>query len=184
MRVIKRILLAISLVTIVAAGFLAYIGYFSSVKPEEKAEGGYIIVGVNVTGSYSKVGQRINDVQNKLKEAGIKSIKGFGIYYDDPKITPSENCRSLVGSVISRNELAKVIALNLSDFKIDSIPRRNSVVAEFPIRNVLSYMIGPMKVYPAISKYMEEKNYTSALSFEIYDQAEKHIIFVMQIGSD
>ncbi|MEI6773767.1 MAG: hypothetical protein WCL18_02910 [bacterium] len=33
----------------------------------------------------------------------------------------------------------------------------NKMVVEFPLKNTISYMIGPMRVYPVITKYMQEK---------------------------
>jgi hypothetical protein len=184
MKILKKILLSAGLLIIIVVVFLAYLGYFSSVKVEEKQEGGYTVVGVNVTGPYSKAGKYISNVDSKLKEAGINSIKDFGIYYDDPKNTPAEKCRSLVGVIIDKRDLEKVLVLELKDIKIDSIPRANSVVAEFPLKNMISYMVGPMKAYPAISDRMKEKNYKTALSFEIYDKSEEKIIFVMQYTSN
>jgi hypothetical protein len=157
-----------------------YMGYFTQVKVIEKEAGGYKVIGVNVTGPYSNVAADMEKVDKQLKDMGVISSKGFGIYYDDPKVVPAEKCRSFVGSIIEENDFRIVSELKPEGLKIDSIPLARSVVAEFPIKNPLSYMIGPMKVYPALSEYMASKGYRSALSVEIYDMANKKIIFVMQ----
>ncbi|MGZ3862120.1 MAG: hypothetical protein ACXVPN_11390 [Bacteroidia bacterium] len=173
MRIVRRIMLAIALVMVIITGSLFYLGYFSSVKILEKQEGGYVIAGMEVVGPYSKTGQYVTEVNRKLKEADIISVKGFGIYYDDPKMVASEECRSMVGGVVNKADADRIVVLNLKGLKIDSIPLRNAVVAEFPLKNILSYMIAPVKVYPVLSKYVREKNYKPVLSFEIYDRNAK-----------
>lgn len=176
-------MLVIGSIVIIIIAFLGYMGFFSTITPEEKEEGGYVVVGIEVTGPYSQAGKYIGNVNDNLKKAGIICSKGFGIYYDDPKITPEEQCHSLVGCIIDKKDLEKIKTLNLTGLKIDSIPKAMAVVVEFPLKNMLSYMLGPIKAYPLISKHMQEKNYKLILSFEIYDNTQKKITFVMQYAS-
>jgi hypothetical protein len=42
-------------------------------------------------------------------------------------------------------------------------------------------MVGPMKAYPAFSKYAAEKGYKPGLAMEIYDEGGKEILFVTQV---
>lgn len=183
MKLLKKIMLVVTVLVVLATCFLWYMGYFSSLKIEDKEEGGYMVVGKEVIGPYSDVGKHMLDVDNKLRELGINSTKGFGIYYNDPNTTPKEKCRSLVGNIVEIKDLEKIKNLQLDGFKKDSIPVAKAVVSEFPIKNTISYMIGPMKVYPKFSQYMTERNYKPVLSFEIYDMAQKKIIFVMQYSN-
>lgn len=157
-----------------------YMGYFSRVNIVEKDEGGFKVIGVNVTGPYSNVAKDMERVSKQLKEMGVICTKGFGIYYDDPKMVNAEKCRSFVGNIIDEKDFKIVSELKPEGLKIDSIPKAKTVVAEFPIKNTLSYMIGPMKVYPALSNYMSARGYTSVLSVEIYDIPNKKIMFMMQ----
>lgn len=180
MKKFKISILILVIIVLGGLGYTAYLGVFSHVNVEEKIEGGYKLVGLDFTGSYSKAGAFIADVEKKLSDSGIKSTKGFGIYYDDPKVTPEEKCRSFVGNVLEEKDYNKMAELKLQGFKVDSIPESESVVTYFPIKSSLSYMIGPMKVYPAFTNYMNEKKYTTNLSAEIYDMSEEKIIFIMQ----
>ena len=41
-------------------------------------------------------------------------------------------------------------------------------------------MIGPMKAYPAISKYINERKYKVTLTFEVYDMKKEKILFNIQ----
>lgn len=177
--------LKIILITLASLFFIIllcgwYIGFFKNIEPTEKQEGGYTAAGMEFTGPYSKAGKYIMDVDNKLKAMGIACEKGFGIYYDDPKAVPAEKCRSFVGNILEEKDFNRIPELKSAGFRIDSIPRAKAVIAEFPIKNTLSYMFGPMKVYPALSKYMSEKGYKCALSLEVYDTPNKKIIFIMQ----
>ncbi len=184
MKTLKKILLTAGALAVIIISFLLYMGFFASAKIEEKEEGGYIVVGMNFTGPYSKAGQYIGGVDTKLKALGIVSTKGFGIYYDDPKTTPPEKCRSFVGNILDKKKIAEIKDIQSHGLKIDSIPKAKSVVIEFPIKNMISFMIGPMKIYPVLTKYMKEKKYKPVLSFEVYDNTEKKIIFVMQYTSE
>jgi hypothetical protein len=60
------------------------------------------------------------------------------------------------------------------------VPLANSVVVEFRAKSMFSYMIGPIKAYPVLNKYLKEKNYTVTTSLEIYDMPNKMIYYVMQ----
>ncbi|MGZ4056798.1 MAG: GyrI-like domain-containing protein [Bacteroidia bacterium] len=180
MKKLKIILAIFALLIIIGFIYAGYLNAFSHVNVEDKTEGGYKLVGLDFTGPYSKVGKFMMDAEKKLSDNNIKSPKGFGIYYDDPKITPEEKCRSFVGDILLEKDFNQIPKLKSLGFKIDSIPESPSVVAYFPIKSPLSYMIGPMKVYPEITKYMTEKNYKSNLSLEVYDADNKMIMFVMQ----
>lgn len=134
----------------------------------------------DVTVVEKEAGEFMTETEKKLKKLDITNNKGFGIYYDDPKKTTDEKCRSFVGGVIEIKDVNKITALKAKGFKIDSARTAPSVVAEFPIKSDLSYMIGPMKAYPAISKYMKEKGYEATLTLEIYDVPQKRILFISQ----
>ncbi len=180
MKTLKKIVTIIAIMVLIVGLFAWYIGYFNNIKIEEKKEGGYTVIGMEFTGPYSQAGKFMVDVDKKLKDAGIEYTTGFGIYYDDPKIVPAEKCRSFVGGILGKKYLNKITDLKASGFKVDSIPLAEAVVAEFPIKNSLSYMIGPMKVYPAISKYMKKNKYETTLSLEIYDEPHKKVTYIMQ----
>jgi hypothetical protein len=56
------------------------------------------------------------------------------------------------------------------------------MVVEFPLKNSLSYMIGPMKVYPVIAKYMKDKGYNNEVPMvELYDMMAKKIYYIANI---
>jgi hypothetical protein len=118
-------------------------------------------------------------VEEILKKFGISSKKEFGIYYDNPEVTPAKNCRSYVGAILEEKDFDRISELVSDGLEVDTVEKTKTVIAEFPLRNALSYMVGAMKVYPLLSKYMKEKNYTCKLTMEIYDLQNKKIIYMM-----
>lgn len=181
MKLIKIIGIIIGSLIVILLLFGWYIGGFSHIAiTEKKEEGGYKLIGVNVTGPYSGISKDMENVNGYLKAMGVTGKKGFGIYYDDPKMVPKEKCRSFVGYIIEEKDFSIVSALKPEGLTIDSIPKARSLVAEFPIRNSVSYMVGPMKVYPAFSEYMNRKGYKPGLTFEIYDIPARKISFIIQ----
>jgi hypothetical protein len=76
--------------------------------------------------------------------------------------------------------LAKLHDSN-QQYKIGKITPGKSVVVEFPLINDLSYMIAPMKCYPALIKYSKIKGIPLSSSYELYDENNKKIYLVMEI---
>jgi hypothetical protein len=60
-----------------------------------------------------------------------------------------------MGAVIDPQDTSKLT--NDPDVQIKTLSPGKKIVVEFPMKNTFSMMIGPMRVYPAITKYMEEK---------------------------
>jgi hypothetical protein len=180
MKFIKITLVIISLILVLVIGFFWHMGYFESVQVQEKQEGGYLMAGIDVVGPYSDAGRHISKVGYKLKALGINSGNGIGIYYDDPKTTPKDKYHSFVGNIINVTDIDLLEKIKLNGLKIDSIPQKKALIIEFPIKNTMSYMIGPMKAYPIFTQYVLEKNIKPTLTFEIYDMEVNIITFVMQ----
>lgn len=180
----KFFLYVIALVLLVFLSFLWYIGVFSSVKVEEKLEGGYVIAGIDFVGSYSKTGPEFEKVDKIIKDMGIECTKGLGIYFDNPEKVEAEKCRSFISNVIEEKDLDKIDILKEKGLKIDTIAKCNSLVVEIPIRCSFSYMVGPMKAYPAISKHIGDKECKDALVYELYDMPAHKAYYIMQCNKE
>ena len=102
-----------------------------------------------------------------LSGAGILSQTGIGIYYDDPASVSWAELRSDIGAVIMPQDSSKLT--NTKEIKIKTLPAGTKIVVEFPLKNTISYMIWPMKVYPVITKYMEAKWYKFNLITLLYN---------------
>lgn len=180
MKILKWFLIVLAVLGLLLTVFLWYMGWFSNLKAYESVKGPYLIAYERFVGPYPQTGPIFNRIYEKLKANGIESPRGLGIYYDDPSQVTPDKLRSDCGIVIEakdRNLFWKIS----HKFKYKWVRRSKSIVVEFPIRNMLSYMIGPMKAYPALMKYAESKGYKTTLAYELYDEPKGKIFFIMPV---
>lgn len=180
MKVLKWLLVLVVVAAVAIAGFMGYLGMFSKVNVTEQKMGPYKYAYVEFTGPYEKSMPAFDEVNNALTAEGIVSSLGIGVYFDDPKSVAADKLRSHCGSIIETKDYAKLAKLK-GKVKTGVFKETNCIVAEFPIKNPLSFMVGPMKVYPAMSKYMLEKGYKGAAGYELYDMPNKITYYFMPI---
>jgi hypothetical protein len=178
MKLITIILIIIAVIILLITLGFAYMGMFSKLEIKEQPMGPYILVYERFVGPYEKTGAVFDKVTKNLKAEGITTTRGLGIYFDNPKITPKDKLRSECGNIIEKKDLDKLIKIK-NKFNIKKIPKNDSLVIEFPIRNTLSYMLGPIKCYPALVKYANKKNFNIKNTYEIYDVPNKKTYFVV-----
>jgi len=179
------IIIAIIIAVLAAAilGFLYYMGMFSPLVIEEKEMGPYTYAYVEFTGPYHEIGPSMMELDEKMRAAGFNSTDGIGIFYDDPAQTPAEELRSDVGSIITDADMS-LIEENQDNFNFVTLEKRNYLVAEFPIKNMASYMLGPMKVYAEFGKYLEEQGIAvPTKGIEIYDMTNNVILYMMEYNN-
>jgi len=177
--------ISLAVVAVLLVVFLFYQGVFSSVKLEEKITGDYWVVYQGHIGPYEKVGPVMDKVIKSLKRDGVEVTSACGIYYDDPSKVKKEKLRSEVGAVLKPEYYGKIGELR-SKYNLKQLRKRKSLVVEFPLRNFLSYIIGPLKAYPAMDKYCKAKNIDIAAmengyGLEIYDMKNRKITYIMPV---
>jgi hypothetical protein len=143
--------------------------------------GPYTIAYERFTGPYMQTGPVFARVYETLKKNGINTTLGLGIYHDDPGQVAADKLRSDCGVVIEPKDSARVLRIG-AQLLVLTLGKRPCVVVEFPIRNTLSYMFGPMKAYPALMKSAQAKNYKIARTYELYDEGKGKIFFVLEIA--
>ncbi len=176
--IILSIILALVLIVLIFAGWL---GFFSNLTITEKTDVDYVVAGQEHIGDYSKVGILSKNIDSKLRTSGINCTRGFGIYYDNPNITPKEKCRSFLGNIIEEKDYSRLVDIKKLGLKVDTIHKKQTLVIEFPYKNMISFVVGPMKAYPFLNKYIKEKGYKPTLVWELYDVPNKKIYFKMQL---
>lgn len=180
MRFLKNLWILIIAIVILALINRWYLGGFTTLKVQEQNRWAYTIAYVHFVGNYGKVWPSMTKVYEALSGAGITSMTGIGIYYDDPSMVSWAELESDVGAVIDAQDIQKLA--NNKEIKIQPGIAGNKIVVEFPLRNDLSYMIGPMKVYPVITKYIQDKWYSHKIPMvELYDMAAKKIYYIADI---
>lgn len=180
MAVMKLTLGIIGILAIGMIVFLFLIGFFQKIVIEEKKIGPFVLIYEEHKGDYKGTGKIQDDIYySLLNEHKIETYKGFGIYYDNPKDVAVDDLRSIAGCILEINNHDKIEYLRERGFKIKEIPAQNSIVSEFPYKNSFSIMIGIIKVYPKIEKYLKENNIENNEMMEIYNIPDNKIIYVM-----
>ncbi|MFH1709438.1 MAG: GyrI-like domain-containing protein [bacterium] len=179
----KKALIVLGVFLIIAAvaalSCLSYLGLFSPVRITEKQMGPLTFVYVPHKGDYSKVGPVINDVCGRLSgEFGIKNARAMGIYYSDPRTTKKEDLKSDVGCLLDISDVLRVDAI-MKKMKVRMMFTKKYCTAEFPRKNDISIIMGIIKVYPKMSKYMKAKGYKPTPAIEIYEK--DRIIYAFEI---
>jgi len=182
MKFLKGFLKLIGILVVLVLINRWYVGGFAKLTVVEKDMWAYTIAYKNFVGEYSKVWPTITKVYEILSGAGVTSETGVGIYYDDPAVVSWADLRSDIGAVIADNDASKLT--KNPDIKIMKISAGTKIVVEFPLKNSLSYMVGPMRAYPVIAKYMKEKGYTHEVPMiELYGMTAKKIYFIADISN-
>ena len=179
----KLVLIVVAASAVVSMIYLAYMGLFSELKVYQKETGPYTMAYESFTGPYKDTGIIFNKVYTSLEADGVKTLRGIGIYYDDPKVTPADKLRSDNGCVIEEKDFSRLPALR-KKYSIKTIPRQLRIITEFSIKGPLSFMLGPIKGYPALMKYAKEKNVKwakDAMPIEYYDFPANKIYYMMGI---
>lgn len=181
----KTIFTLIAIVLVIAgivAGLYAYYGGFKKVEFEITQSGGEILVYKSVTGDYSQTGKVSDEIYYQLiDDYKIETTKGFGIYYDNPREVAKEELRSDVGVILPEQHSDKKEMLE-SEFKVEIFPAGDFVVTEFPYKGQLSVMIGVIRVYPALERFVKDNNLNPATPvMEIYDIPNKKITYRKEV---
>jgi hypothetical protein len=179
----KKVLLVIGvLVIVIAAGVYFYLssnGAFIKITVTEKEMGPFYFVYTTHKGDYSKVGPVMTNVFNKLaRECNVMGEKGMGIYYNDPKTTKTADLKSEIGCLLYKADEAKADMI-MKKMKMRIMYPKMYYLAEFPMKNQASFMLGVVKAYPVLAEYMKAKGYKPTPSLEIYEKDK--IIYAFEI---
>jgi hypothetical protein len=178
MKILKWIGLTTMALILILVGYLAYLGMFNPLTVTMQEMGPYTIAYERYVGPYQNTGPIFDKVYKELTALGITTTNGIGIYYDNPQNTPSYKLRSDCGVIMAKKDLSKL----KGNLKVQEIKKSLCVVTEFPIKNMLSYMIGPMKAYPALSGFANKgKLNFSGPMFEIYNMQKDVIMYVAPV---
>jgi hypothetical protein len=182
----QKVLIVLVVLSAIVFGILHFHGFFTTPKVSEEKIGPYTIATTKYVGDYSKVSSAMTEIESWLKDRGIPFTKGVGLYHDDPAKVDKNNLRSDVGYILDDFNDETISTIE-SKYEVSVISKTDAVIAEFPIKSTLSYVIGPMKVYPVINKYFSEKGYAKnngGYTIEIYDIPNKTMRFIIPIAGD
>ena len=177
MKIIKTILIVIISLTAIIVLMLFNYGWFTNVGVQLKEEGGEKLVYESRMGSYDKSGDVIHKLENQLKNENIKAVKGFGWYLDNPRFVKKDSLRSEVGCMLESVDTSKISGLK-GKYNIKTCPVKKYITAEFPYKSNVSIILGVLKVYPAMMKFVKDNNYDEkGAIMEIYDISNNRILY-------
>lgn len=182
MSVLRTIGIVVLLLVLAAFGFYAYMGGLRSVTVEETTFGPVRVIFTTHRGSYSGLGPSWEKFSTQLKNAGIADCDALAFYLDPPG-TPEAQLRSVLAcraEKLSPEQMAKATG----SFRSFALGPVRSLHASFPFRNFFSFMLGPMKVYPAFHKKLDAKAKVLA-AVEVYGSlsGRREIHFYMPQGA-
>ena len=180
----KTVLIIIAILVVIIIIFIsiyAYYGGFKKIESVVQSQGGETIVYESVTGDYSQTSKYTDKIYYALLDDDeVETTKGIGVFYDNPQQVDKDKLRSEVGCVLDNTDSALIARLS-GKYQIKTLPEGNFLISEFPMKGKMSFIIGVMKVYPALNKYSQEHGYKDSPITEIYDVPNKKIIYRKEI---
>ncbi len=162
-RILKIIFSTIAIVAVLAIAAFAYLGGFTSIAIHEEQMGPFTILYKDMVGTdMSQVGTITHKIEEALKGAGFVSHRPFDIFYPDG--------HAEIGFVVAVNEAPKLSVFG-SKYKIKFIPAGTFMTTTFPWKMVLSYMVGFMKVDPALEAHRKKNGYRKTWAATRHDGA-------------
>ncbi|MFO7864538.1 MAG: hypothetical protein R6U85_11095 [Salinivirgaceae bacterium] len=178
----KITLITLAILSAIILAVWAYFDGFRKIKITVAEQGGETVVYESITGDYRQSGAVMDKVYyTLLNDYKIETYKGFGQYYDNPKLVDKTKLRSEAGCIIEPKDVQKLVQIDIP-FRVKTIPVKKYMITEFPYKGKLSVMFGIFKVYPALEKFTMQNNHSIDGSIiEIYDVPGKKIMYRKEI---
>ena len=138
-------------------------GGFNSAVVEVAERGPYTYAYMEVTGDYTNLPQRQQEMLKVLHEQGVADGASVMLLWDDPRVTEKKKQRARVGYMVAPN--ASVHA----PLALATVPARRVLLAHVNAQPLLA----PGKAYAALLAYLEKNHLPFRLpTLEIYQKRE------------
>jgi hypothetical protein len=154
-------IVALALVALVAAcgGFAAWLGAFEPVSIEERPIGPFTFAYRELPNATpADVGRVTEELRAELSAAGASELRPLGVYKPDGS--------AQIGVAVGGG--AEKLAA-LPDVQLRELASQRGMVAEFPWRMPLSFLVSYVRVNPAFERYREAKGYEIAPAWVLLD---------------
>jgi hypothetical protein len=141
----------LALVSLVAgcAGFATWLGAFSNVTIAERPIGPYTFAYRELPNANpAVVGSVTDELVAELTAAGMKELRPLGVY------KPDGSAQIGVSIGDAGDKLAAI-----PDVQVRKLEAEHGMVAEFPFRMPLSFVVSYLRVNPAFERYREAQGY-------------------------
>ncbi len=158
--------------------FARRFGAFVPLKPETQTLEPMWIAYNTHSGPYQLIGPVCDGVCSAVNDlCGAAPELGFGLYFDNPRQVAKDQLRSLGGCILPTDKAEGLMNTPLP-FRMSLLPGGRAVVVRFPFRGRMSIMVGAMRVYPALGRYVTEAGLPEGPMMEIYDMNAGEIRYV------
>ena len=166
MRALVGFVAALAVALFAAACYMGLIGRIT-IREENRGPLTFVYRDMSA-GEMGKVGAITTALDRILRSAGVTRRKPLDVFYPDG--------HGEVGFAVdgARPEQLNRLAENA---RVREIPEQRFMVTEFPWRNRLSFIVGFIKVEPALTRYRESRGYQKLEAFALNDG---HRIVYMQ----
>ena len=157
----KTFLLVVVAILVVAGLGAIYMGAFHRVAITEEDRGPFMLVYRQMAaGRMSDAGAITTDLDTLLESHGFGARKPLDVFFPDG--------RGEIGFAVDGVSGDQLSALS-ADASIKVIGAQRYLVALFPWRNRLSFMVGYMKVDPALARYRDAHGYKKVEAIALND---------------
>lgn len=147
----KGFLIILLAFTVTMLAVLAYMGAFERIEISEKDQGPFTFVYRDMSaGGMSKVREMTTALDLLLESRGVTHRRPLDVFFPDQ--------RGEIGFAVE-GALPAQLTLLAAEAKVREIPVQRCMVAEFPWRNPLSFVVGYFKVDPALAKHRNAHGY-------------------------
>lgn len=129
-----------------------HLGLNRDVEIREGSAGPFLLLYKSHRGAYHQIGPTITAVEKWAMEKNLPCPKTFGEYIDNPESLDQDRLRSHGGCIMEKTPPEPLP----EDFLFREVAEKNYVIARFEG----SPGAGPLIVYPAVRKYLEEHRLT------------------------
>lgn len=153
----------VALVLLVVVGFASvYMGVFRRVSIDEREVGPFTLIYREVPGTSMKRARQVTgDLVAVLEARGVANRVPLDVFHPDDRQSESGFAVEAAAS--------RLVAVAESGVQIKEMPRQRSLVTEFPWRNPLSFVVGYLKVDPALARYRARHGYVKTEALALND---------------
>ena len=153
-------------------GFAAWLGAFAEIAIEERPIGPYAFAYRELPNATpADVGRVTEALVAELSAAGATGLRPLGVYAPDG----SAQIGVAVGGGLEK-------LAGITDVHTRELLAERGLVAEFPWRMPLSFVVSYLRVNPAFERYREAKGYEQAPAWVLLDGTT--IVNMMPVESD
>ena len=158
---IKFILWFLLLVTTLALGVATWMGALQPVSISERTDGPFLLVYREQKDfDPTEIGSITTELDGILKTAGVGQRRPLDVFYPEGR---AEVGFSVAG--VTRDKLAASLG---DKAKVREIPKQEFMTATFPYRNPASYVLGFLKIDPALEKYRAAHGYRKVEALAVH----------------